>query len=92
MGTAQVAFAEVLWGATGSDVIGSDVTGSDMIGSHVTGSDVSNMTGNDPVRKYILRRRNRKLRHIRPSGAFWPEVTSVTWLEEALSGSGPDRK
>ena len=28
-----------------------------------------------PVRKYVLRMRNRKLRHIRPSGAFWPEVT-----------------
>jgi hypothetical protein len=39
-------------------------------GSHVTGSDVSHMTGSDPVRKYVLRIRNRKLRHIRPSGAF----------------------
>ena len=28
-----------------------------------------------PVRKYVLRMRNRKLRHIRPSGAFWPVVT-----------------
>ena len=27
------------------------------------------------VRKYILRMRNRKLRHIRPSGACWPDVT-----------------
>jgi hypothetical protein len=26
------------------------------------------------VRKYVLRMRNRKLRHILPSGAFWPEV------------------
>ena len=31
MGTAQLVFAEVLWGATGSDV------------SHVTGSDVSHV-------------------------------------------------
>jgi hypothetical protein len=33
--------------------------------------------------------------HVQPEvvGAFSPEVTSVTWLtEEALSGSGPDRK
>ena len=30
---------------------------------------------NDTVRKYVLRMRNRKLCHIRPSGAFWPEVT-----------------
>ena len=37
-------------------------------------------------RKYILRMCNRKLRHIRPSVAFWPEVT-VTWPEEALFGS-----
>jgi hypothetical protein len=27
------------------------------------------------VRKYAIRMRNRKLRHIRPSRAFWPEVT-----------------
>jgi hypothetical protein len=27
------------------------------------------------VRKYVLRMRNRKLRHIHPSMAFWPEVT-----------------
>jgi hypothetical protein len=32
MGTAQATFAEILWGATGSDVTGSDV-------SHVTVSD-----------------------------------------------------
>ena len=25
-------------------------------------------------RKYVLRMRNRKLRTIRPSGVFWPEV------------------
>jgi hypothetical protein len=27
------------------------------------------------VRKYVLCMHNQKLRHIRPSGAFWPEVT-----------------
>jgi hypothetical protein len=45
-----------------------------------------------PVRKYVLRMRNRKLRHIRPSGAFWPEVTkSRDWNrpypEVVLTGS-----
>jgi hypothetical protein len=55
--------------------------------SHVTGSDVSHVTGSNPVRKYVLRMHNWKLRNIRPSRAFWPEVTSVTWLEEALIGS-----
>ena len=40
MGTAQVAFVEVVrGGATGSHVTGNHVTGSDV--SHVTGSDVS---------------------------------------------------
>ena len=29
------------------------------------------MTGRDPVRKYILRMRNRKLRNILPSGALF---------------------
>jgi hypothetical protein len=72
MGTAQVAFAEERWGANGSDVSG----------SHMTGHDV-----NHRDRKYVLRMRNRKLHNIRPSVAFWPEVTSVTWPEEALSGS-----
>ena len=38
------------------------------------------------VRKYVLRKRNRKLRHIRPSGAFRPEMT-VTWPEAVLTGS-----
>jgi hypothetical protein len=37
---------------------------------HVTGSDVSHMTRSNHVRKYIMRMRNRKLCHIRPSGAF----------------------
>jgi hypothetical protein len=87
MGTDKLLFeGERCRGATGSHVTGSDVTGSDM-----TGSDVSHVTGSDHVRKYILHMRNRKLPHIRLSRGFWPEVT-VTWLEEALSGSGPDRK
>ena len=68
MGTAQVAFAEERWGATGSDVSGSPMTGHDV---------------NHRNRKYVLRMRNRKLHNIRPSGAFWPEVTSVTWPEVA---------
>ena len=56
MGTAQVVFAVGLCGgATGSDV---------------TGSDISHVTGSDHVRKYVMRMRNRKLGHIRPSGAF----------------------
>ena len=33
------------------------------------------MTANDPVRKYLLCMRNRKLRHIRSSGAFCAEAT-----------------
>jgi hypothetical protein len=36
-------------------------------GSHVTGSDV---TGSDHIRKYIMRMRNRKWCHTRPSGDF----------------------
>jgi hypothetical protein len=44
---------------------------------YMTGSDVSHMTEVTSVivRKYVLRMRNRKLRHIYPSGVFWPEVT-----------------
>jgi hypothetical protein len=53
-------------------------------GSHVIGSDVSHVTGSDISQ--------RKLRHIRPSGAFWSEVTLVTWPENALSGRGTVRK
>jgi len=39
------------------------------------------LTGRDPVRKYVLRMRNRKLRNIRHIGAFSSEVTSSngTW-------------
>ena len=49
------------------------------------------------VRKYVLRMRNRKLRHILPSGGFLTGSEKVTLPEEALSGSGlsrscPDRK
>ena len=61
MGTDKTIFAEVLWGATGSDVTRSSV-------SHVTGSDVNYVFGSMCIC-------NRKLRNIRPSGAFWPEVT-----------------
>jgi hypothetical protein len=42
-----------------------------------------------PVRKYVLRLRNRKLRNIRPSWAFLIGSDKVTWPEEALSGSDP---
>ena len=41
-------------------------------------------TGRGPVQKYVLCMCNRKLRNIRPSGAFWPEVTSP---EAALTES-----
>ena len=34
----------------------------------MTGSDASHVTGSDPVRKYVLRMRNRKWCHIRPNG------------------------
>jgi hypothetical protein len=60
-GTDKLVFAVVLCGGA---------TGSDM-----TGSDVSHVTGSDPIRKYVMRMRNRKSRHICPSRAFWPEVT-----------------
>jgi hypothetical protein len=60
MGTDKVAFEGEQWGATGSDVTGSDVTG----------SDVSHVTGSDPVLKYILRMRNRKLAISALVGAF----------------------
>jgi hypothetical protein len=41
-----------------------------------TGIDVTEVTSvTCPVRKYVLCIRNRKLRNIRPSGDFWPEVT-----------------
>ena len=73
---------------TGSDVTGSDITGSGV--SHLTESDISHVIGSD--RKYVLRMGNMKLRHIRPSGAFWPEVTKSrdrkrSYSEVALTGS-----
>ena len=76
MGRAQLAFEGVLWGgATGSHVTESDVTGSYVTGmTSVTWPEVTSVRC--PVRRYVLRMRSR---------AFWPEVTSVTWLEEALS-------
>jgi len=46
-----------------------------MTGSHVTGSDDSLVNGRGHVRKYVMRMRNRKLRNIRRSKAFSPEVT-----------------
>jgi hypothetical protein len=79
MGTAQVAFAVVLCGSA--------------TGSHVTGSDVTEVTSVTwPVQKNVLRMRNRKLCNIRPSGAFWPEVTKSrdrkrSYPEAALTGS-----
>ena len=56
----------------------SDVTGSDI--SQVPCSEVCSVHAEPEAVPY------------RPSRAFWPEVTSVTWPEEAMSGSGPDRK
>jgi hypothetical protein len=54
--------------------------------THVTGSDVTVRDVNHvSCQKYVLRMLNRKLRNIHHSVAFWPEVTSVTWPEEALS-------
>ena len=44
------------------------------------------LTGRDPVRKYVLRMRIRKLRNIRQSGAFFTGSDKITWTEEALSG------
>jgi len=59
MATAQLAFVEVLCGgATGSDRV------------RMTGSDVSHVTGSGPVRKKVMRMRNRKLCNIRRSRAF----------------------
>ena len=44
-------------------------------GVYRNGSDVSHVPGSGPVRKFVLRMRNRKLRNIRLSEAFSPEVT-----------------
>ena len=59
----------------------------------MTGSDVRHVTGSEPVRKYVLRMYNRKLRNIRPSWAFWSEVTKShdrkrPCPEVAMTGSG----
>ena len=64
MGTDKLVFAgDRTIAQDRSDV--SHVTGSDM-----TGSDVRHVTGSEPVRKYVMRMYNRKLRNIRPSWAF----------------------
>jgi hypothetical protein len=63
MGTAQLAFEVVL-----QEVI-----------ACATGSDGKWRQSRDRNRKYVLRIRNQKLCNIRPSGAFPPEVTAVTW-------------
>jgi hypothetical protein len=41
-----------------------------------------------PFLKYVMCMRNRKLRNIRPSGAFSPEMTPIMWR----TGRGPVRK
>ena len=68
MGTDKATFAEVeRGGATGSDVTGS-------------GPDRTRKWSRDPEGIPLgARMRNRKLRNIRPSRAFSPVVTSVTW-------------
>ena len=50
MATDKTIFAGKQWGATAN---------------HVTGSNVSHVTGRVPVRKYVMRMCNRKLRNIR---------------------------
>ena len=77
MGTVQVVFAEDRWGSNHC--------------AYLTGSDVSHVNGRGPVRKrssseVCLCMRNRELRNIRPSGAFFTGSEKVTWPEEALSG------
>ena len=65
MSTDKVIFVGEQWGATGSNMTGSDVTE-----SHVTGRDhIRNQ-------KYAMRMRNRKFRNT-TNGTFSPEVTSV---------------
>ena len=64
MGTDKATFAEDRWGS--NHCAWPEVTS-------VTWPEVTPVTC--PVRKYVLRMRNRKLRNIRPSGAFWSEVT-----------------
>jgi hypothetical protein len=38
------------------------------------GATGNHVTGRDPVQKYVMRMRNRKLPNIRPSEALWPEI------------------
>jgi len=77
MGTAQVAFAvERCGAATGSLVTGSHMTGSDSRDRKWHQSLSGSMfcacaTGSCDISALM--------------GPFWPEVTSVTWPEEALS-------
>ena len=98
MGTAQLLFAEVLWGATGSHVAGSDV-------SHVPGSMFcayatvscaisaivglfdrkwqSHVTGRDPVRKRPCP--EVCYSHARLFSAFF-SLEVVTWLPDVTKG------
>ena len=69
MGTAQTTFAVVLCGG--------------VTGSEVTWPEVTSVTC--PVRKYAMCMRNRKLRNIRPSGAFLTG-SDVSYVTGALSG------
>jgi hypothetical protein len=85
MGTAQLAFAGEQGGATGSDgsVFCACATGSCAISALVRPFDQKWRQITCPVRKYVLR----SCAISALVGAFWPEVTSVTWPEMALSGS-----
>ena len=76
----------VVYGHGQSHICGGSCGGSD----HCAWPEVTSVTC--PVRTYVLRMRNRKLRHIRLSGAFWQEVTKSrnrNWpcLEAVLIGS-----
>jgi hypothetical protein len=81
MGTAQVIFEGVLPEVTWPEV--TLVTWPEV--PLFTWPKVTSVTC--PVMKYVLRMRNRKLRHIRPSGAFLTGSDKVTWPEGALTGS-----
>ena len=91
MGTDKATFAEDRWGS--NHCAWPEVTS-------VTWPEVTPVTC--PVRKYVLRMRNRKLRNIRPSGAFWSGVTKsrdrqrpcpwtgdMTWEKTSTSSSTP---
>ena len=89
MGTAQLAFEGVQPEMTWPEATWPEVTS-------VTWPEVTSVRC--PIWKYVLRMRNRKLRHIRPSRAFWQEVTSVTWpvlrffLSSSTMATGCDRR